>query len=558
MISVFHLARGHAELRVSDLPHTSPNSPTVVGVVDLRPGPIDTTPGPEGPPLHMGASALPDAELDLVTRAAGLSLQDRARSSGDREIRVFIHGGDGTPDRAAILRRSRGLVSGEVWFWWMLGPFGLSIAQDARDLAAALGCGDAPWRWGTVLEDSSPAWRAVLACRATLPVTPDWPGMWRRLDSLGVWRLPDQTARLHNHHPFVRQGAAFITLDLFDGRTHRRIRQGDPDSSAAPGVTRAAAIARAVDEGFRGHRYELSRVPPRPPVGLLIAGTVRDTVGRPVARALVSVPALPASVRTGADGGFELPFLVSNTALVSVESDGYLPAWYHVWELPRSSYGPGSRVRTEIVLHSAPVVPDSMAVYDTTAHDLDTLRGHRIRIRGHNDGPLPSIRCTSGPTSDDRPFDVRQVRDLAGDYDMILVDTTSRSSGATEHRGRLFLWVQDSVRSHRAFNGKQVLGRGFERPLAGSFVAAPPDTDAYWRRMASTNLNHPGGVWMWNHLRLGDYDGLDGSGEDLRVTHTGPSGFRGQWHSDLGIAVVIDTVTHELVPNPGGYFCAYR
>jgi hypothetical protein len=51
---------------------------------------------------------------------------------------------------------------------------------------------------------------------------------------------------------------------------------------------------------------------------------------------------------------------------------------------------------------------------------------------------------------------------------------------------------------------------------------------------------------------------MDGAGEDLRVTHTGPSGFRGRWSSDFGIAVIIDSVTHQVLPNPGGHFCAYR
>jgi hypothetical protein len=76
--------------------------------------------------------------------------------------------------------------------------------------------------------------------------------------------------------------------------------------------------------------------------------------------------------------------------------------------------------------------------------------------------------------------------------------------------------------------------------------------------MASKDLDRPGGVWTRGALRLGDLDVLDGTGEVLTVTHIGPSGFRGEWQSDLGIAVIVDSATNRALPNPGGYFCAIR
>src|SRR5439155_19512194 len=155
-----------------------------------------------------------------IARAARLpSLRDVARSTSARQIRVFIHGGAGTPDRAGILRRSRGRVSGEVWLWWLLEPtFGLDPATTARLRAGAFGCADAPWQWGTVLEASIPAWRAVLVCRATLPVTPDWQGMWHRLDSLGAQprcaRLERSAAHRAAAHP---RPAGCIPVERVDG-----------------------------------------------------------------------------------------------------------------------------------------------------------------------------------------------------------------------------------------------------------------------------------------------------------------------------------------------------
>jgi len=370
-LEVLHLAYARPPLRVSELPRASPDSTTAVAVVDLQRAPIDSTLAPYAPPLRSTAPSVPDAELELITRAARLpSLRDVARSTSDRQIRVFIHGGAGTPDRAAILRRSRGRVSGEVWLWWLLDPtFGLDPATNARLRAGAFGCADAPWQWGTVLEASIPAWRAVLVCRATLPVTPDWQGMWHRLDSLAVWRLPDQTARLHNRRPFVTDGA-MVTLEMVDGRAYRLVRHGHPDSIAAPGAERAAAIIHALQGAFQAVKLDPARWTP-PPVTFHIAGTVRDSAGRPISGARVAVPALPFSVRTAADGGFDVPFPVPFTASLTVESPGYRPVRYPVEYLPRPSYGPGTRIRTEIVLQ---VVPDTTVVSDSP--------GHYIRIRG--------------------------------------------------------------------------------------------------------------------------------------------------------------------------------
>ena len=375
VIDVLHLAYGTSPLRVSELPRAPQDSTVAVADVRLRSVPIDTTPGAYAPPIIVTARSLPDAELELIERAARLpALRHVRQQGGDRQIRVYIHGGAGTPDHAAMLRRGRGRVTGEVWLWWILDPtFGLDPAN-ARRGARSFGCPDAPWQWGTVLERGVPSWRAVLVCRATLSVTPDWQAMWRRLDSLDVWHLSDQTARLHNRRPFVRDGA-MVTLEMLDGRKYRLIRHGHPDSSAAPGAARVAAIAQALQDAFTAVNYAPLRWIP-PPVTYHISGTVRDTGGRPIAAALVTVPALPFSVRTSADGEFDVPYPVPFTASLGVEGPGYRTVRYTVFELPRPSYGPGSCVRTDIVLQ---------VVADTT---VDSVPPGYMRIRGFTRPPF--------------------------------------------------------------------------------------------------------------------------------------------------------------------------
>jgi len=105
--------------------------------------------------------------------------------------------------------------------------------------------------------------------------------------------------------PFVTDGA-MVTLEMFDGRAYRLVRHGHPDSIAAPGAERAAAIARGLQDAFQAVKLDPARWTP-PPVTFHIAGTVRDSAGRPISGARVAVPALPFSVRTAADGGFGFP-----------------------------------------------------------------------------------------------------------------------------------------------------------------------------------------------------------------------------------------------------------
>jgi hypothetical protein len=68
---------------------------------------------------------------------------------------------------------------------------------------------------------------------------------------------------------------------------------------------------------------------PAPATGLATCGKVRDTKGRPAARALVTVPATGATVTAGADGSFCID-LPAGGGVLSVLAVGYRPARVHV------------------------------------------------------------------------------------------------------------------------------------------------------------------------------------------------------------------------------------
>ena len=125
-------------------------------------------------------------------------------------------------------------------------------------------------------------------------------------------------------------------------------------------------------------------------------------------------------------------------------------------------------------------------------------------------------------------FDTSRVRDLVGQYELSLVLTTGPEWGVSDHHGHLELWLQDSVRSRRGLFGP--LRPGWERPIAGRFMIASPDSSHHWwRRMTSADLDHPGVMLQGHSLRMGEHDVMDGTGENLTVTHIAPTGFRGRW-----------------------------
>jgi hypothetical protein len=60
-------------------------------------------------------------------------------------------------------------------------------------------------------------------------------------------------------------------------------------------------------------------------------------------------------------------------------------------------------------------------------------------------------------------------------------------------------------------------------------------------------------------LYLGCRDCLDASPDVLTITHVSPRGFWGRWENrQTGIGRAADARTGEWLPNPAGYFCAWR
>jgi hypothetical protein len=346
-LRIMHLTQGVVEVPVATLPPASPNGRALLAAVTLPNQPLDPVPVDSDPPFRIAARSPDDAELELVDRATRLpSLRGRRPSSGDREIRVYVHGLDGV----LILRRRGAQVSGEVWLWWILDAESFNI-WDKRLRASAYGCGSVPFHWATVPEGSVRDWRLVLACRPPFSTTPDWAGLWRRLDSLDVWRLADETVRLRDEALVTVMIGSVVSLRLFDGQRYRFARHGDRIYKTTPWGMRAGAIQAGVSDAFSALQYKPSSME-RPVHTVGIRGIVQDTAGRPLSGALITVPALPTSARTGNDGRFQLPHPVPYMIWLGVQHPGHQAVAYHTNGLPSASYD-SLGFETTITLRSA-------------------------------------------------------------------------------------------------------------------------------------------------------------------------------------------------------------
>jgi len=166
--------------------------------------------------------------------------------------------------------------------------------------------------------------------------------------------------------------------------------------------------------------------------------------------------------------------------------------------------------------------------------------------------PVHPLECPlSVPDNAARPF-AEALRNLPGDYRLIQVSW--QPAPPRVGRGYLHLEVPDSL-------GRQApcgFGRS-KRDLIGWY--RPDDsTQIEWRQiLESRDPKSPGVVVRGASLRVGQQECvMDGAGDNLQITAVAHQGFWGYWVQDMGIAALMDTVTHRVVPVAAGFFCALR
>jgi hypothetical protein len=171
-------------------------------------------------------------------------------------------------------------------------------------------------------------------------------------------------------------------------------------------------------------------------------------------------------------------------------------------------------------------------------------------------GVTPDGACRAGPPAEAVAPNASSLVALAGDYELTLVNSHGQY-GDSLVRGQLRLWPNDSARRY-AFLTPTVGRRRGERPLAGAFTSQSATVPSYPNRW------HPGGPTgpaievSGQTLYFGSIDGMDGSGERLRITGLSAGGFWGTWAHEGGIESAFDATTGQRLREPSGHYCAVR
>lgn len=177
---------------------------------------------------------------DSMTTAAGLpSLRAAAPTRAQREARIWIHG---PGDDVELFRfvEDRGIVFGEALLAWEISPM-----ETAADGSSAI-----DWHELAVFRARGPCSEffrtsGVGGCRAKFATSPDWAKVLRRLQSAGLWDLPDESTLPSRE--IVFDGFS-ITVELRSTTGYRIYHYGNPSMQRWPEDNRAAELMRIVRE----------------------------------------------------------------------------------------------------------------------------------------------------------------------------------------------------------------------------------------------------------------------------------------------------------------------
>jgi hypothetical protein len=181
--------------------------------------------------------------MDEVVASAGLRpLKETPLPSGTRELRIWFGGGLAWPQDLFRFQIRSGSVKGQWIRYW-------SVAVDADAPPEAA---DFP----AVIEynlagrcDSVRTRDRTAVCFARFAKRPDWNALLEKIESEGVWTLPDERDLPKEHLPngmqVVSTDGYRMTVEARDGENFRRYGYENPESRKEDEAKHAAAISAA-------------------------------------------------------------------------------------------------------------------------------------------------------------------------------------------------------------------------------------------------------------------------------------------------------------------------
>jgi hypothetical protein len=176
---------------------------------------------------------------DSVTAAARLKpLAVTRLGTGEQEIRIWIGEGIGVPENLYRIVRRNGLATGELIYFWDLGPRG-GAESGEPDFNAVL-LYSLEGQCGSVGRAGN-----AYACHTNLIRSPDWQAILRRMERAALWTLPDES-ELPPDSILVMDGWG-VLVEVRDGLNYRAYHHSNPDAHGNMFSQQAVQIAAALD-----------------------------------------------------------------------------------------------------------------------------------------------------------------------------------------------------------------------------------------------------------------------------------------------------------------------
>ena len=204
---------------------------------------------PSAAPSHSRPSLQPSIRephfpsMDEVVASAGLRpLKDTPLRSGNRELRIWFGGGFAWPQDLFRFQIKNGVVEGQWIRYWSV-----AIDEDMPPEVADFG---AVVKYNLAGRcDAIRTLDRTAVCIARFTKRPDWNALLGKIESEGVWTLPDSKdlpkEQLPNGMQVIVNDGYEMIVEARDGANYRSYTYNNPESKKQDAAKHAAAISAA-------------------------------------------------------------------------------------------------------------------------------------------------------------------------------------------------------------------------------------------------------------------------------------------------------------------------
>ena len=200
---------------------------------------------PPSRPLNILDDTIPDLVHGAMARAAGLKPLYEHGARSPREIRLTTNWGLGAPDVMIVLRKRGNRVDG-----YLFHAYGRVLGQGDRVDTTALAnamrqsrCKEPRLMDESAIRIERNYQHVTIVCRPQIRKTPNWRKLWRTLQSVDVWTLPDDDELTRSG--IIPTHGACVAIETFNGK-YRHVDHCEGSLVASPESARAERLLKLV------------------------------------------------------------------------------------------------------------------------------------------------------------------------------------------------------------------------------------------------------------------------------------------------------------------------